>query len=146
MASKYEDFKRDLDTLFKISRDNEEKCRTEVRRVEDKVSSIDKDYIEINGTLKSLATNVKSFIENFDKHDESEMAKYDKINESINNLSSKIGNIEQLHDDVEELKVTQKKAIKYFWIGTGVISTLGALITAIVFILDFVSKIQKVGM
>lgn len=135
--SKYDDFKKDLDTLYKLTRENEDKCR-------DRISKIDKDYIEINVHLKNLAKNTSDFIESFEKHDKEEMDKYNKIESSINKMNEKLNKLSSLKEDVDSLKQTQRKAIKYFYIGSGILITLGALGSFIVYLLNVISKYQAI--
>lgn len=152
--SEYKNIKKELDTVFRLIRESETKFDKRINTESTKLNQVNLDVTEINANLKNLVDTTKKFIDNFEKHDENEMAKYDDIeatNKETNDRLSKLENAQksrtestnEMKDTIESMQKSQQKFYKYFYIGTGIISTIIGLGSLLMFILNLMSKIPE---
>lgn len=98
-----EEMRRDIRNCFKVCDTLDEKYDKRCRELQHDISDITTDLKLTISTVKSLASGLEKFSDNFDKHNEEEIKRYD------------------------EMKLQQSKFIRYFWIATGSVSTIIAL-------------------
>jgi uncharacterized membrane protein len=147
MASKYDDLKKDLDTLFQVQRELENKIEKKVDEGFKEIHTLGADVTIIKNNISTVVEKVASFVDTFEKHDANEMDKYNKIQEELTKLNTTSNEnntkIKEMEICQTKIKETQSKFIKIFWIGTGVVTTIVAMGSLILFILDLMSKIPK---
>ena len=134
--NKYKELKNEIDKLYALSRESDNKCNSLDKAIQEDLSNTEKNMAIMNSHFESVIKTLDKFMLSFEAHDKEEMAKYSKIEDELNTLKS-------LPGTVDKLIKTQAKFLKFFYIGTGVIITIGMLISAITFIADLYSKIPK---
>lgn len=98
-----EELRQDIRNCFKVCDTLDEKYDKRCRELQANISDLTTDLKLTISTVKSLASGLERFSDNFDKHNEEEIKRYD------------------------EMKLQQSKFIRYFWIATGSVSTIIAL-------------------
>lgn len=98
-----EELRQDIRNCFKVCDTLDEKYDKRCRELQANISDLTTDLKLTISTVKSLASGLEKFSDNFDKHNEEEIKRYD------------------------EMKLQQSKFIRYFWIATGSVSTIIAL-------------------
>lgn len=98
-----EELRQDIRNCFKVCDTLDEKYDKRCRELQANISDLTTDLKLTISTVKSLASGMEKFSDNFDKHNEEEIKRYD------------------------EMKLQQSKFIRYFWIATGSVSTIIAL-------------------
>jgi DNA repair exonuclease SbcCD ATPase subunit len=137
-------------------RDTENKLDKKINYQESQIHSANSNFIELNSTVKSLAGSLRTFIASFEKHDENEMEKYDKIEETNRKIRKEIQeyknsvdvvikeSIDQLkREEIKPLKETQRKAFKIFYVGSGVVMALGGIGGLIMWIVNLYSRLPE---
>jgi len=128
--------KKEINTLFRLLRDLEEK--TNANTLENNT---------LNSSMQTLIKSVDSFLHKFEEHDENEMAKYSAIEQTNIKIDNRLAILENDRKDEklarEEMQKNQDKFFKIMYIGTGVFISFSIIGGLIMFILDLLSKIPK---
>lgn len=98
-----EELRQDIRSCFKVCNELDEKYDKRCRELQADISDLTTDLKLTISTVKSLASGLEKFSDNFDKHNEEEIKRY------------------------AEIKLQQSRFIRYFWIATGSVSTIIAL-------------------
>jgi len=146
MGSK--EVKADLDKLAKIFRESEAK-------VHDRINEADKDLSENNTNIKLVVQQVSAFMEMFKTHGKEETETYNKIEVAIIAMRDEIKSLEdkyvtkkEMNDVKEDIKVMSdaiRKGFKIFWIGSGVFLTIGVLGSLVLWIINLISQLNRIG-
>lgn len=148
MSTDLDTLKKDLDKLTDLMRKTDEDLYN-------KISSVTKDFSELNVSVKLVVNNLNSFIETFKRHDDNEMRKYGDILEMFKEVQKSAKEQEAKYVTKEEFSALQKltkengEAIKEGWKlfykvsgGLTVLIVFGGLI---MYILNLISKLQALG-
>lgn len=95
-----EELRQDIRNCFKVCDTLDDKYDKRCRELQHDISDLTTDLKLTISTVKSLASGLEKFSDNFDKHNEEEIKRYD------------------------EMKLQQSKFIKVFWIASGSLSTV----------------------
>lgn len=140
--------KNDLDKLADLMRKTDEDLYN-------KLTSVTKDFSDLNVSVKLVVNNLNQFIDTFKSHDENEMKKYGDILEMFKEVQKSAKEQEAKYVTKEEFSALQKltkengDAIKEGWKlfykvsgGLTVLIVFGGLI---MYILNLISKLQALG-
>ena len=113
-----EEMRQDIRSCFKVCDTLDEKYDRRCRELQHDISDITTDLKLTISTVKSLASGLEKFSDNFDKHNEEEIKRYD------------------------EMKLQQSKFIRYFWIATGSVSTIIALASLFAWLVNIIIDLK----
>jgi len=152
MADSIDNLKIDIDRLG----DNLRKSEKEIY---DKINSTNATVGDLNTSVKLVIEKLNSFIDTFKNHDTNEMQKYDDIivmfkslqtdlKQSEKSIDEKFASKQELQEINKKLKENSdaiKQGFKIFYIGTGIIITLSVVGGLIMWILNLINELQKLG-
>lgn len=133
---KHDDYKRDLDNLYKVTRDVETKLDKRTREIEQNHNSLLSDVKILNSGMSELVGQMGKLFNKFEVHDGEEMEKYTKIEKTQAKVEGELillrKNDESLSVEIKEVIKTQKgmkanqdKFFKIIYIGSGFILAFG---------------------
>ena len=148
MSTDLDTLKKDLDKLADLMRKTDDDLYN-------KLTTVTKDFSDLNVSVKLVVNNLNQFIDTFKNHDENEMKKYGDILEMFKEVQKSAKEQEAKYVTKEEFSALQKltkengDAIKEGWKlfykvsgGLTVLIVFGGLI---MYILNLISKLQAFG-
>lgn len=148
MSTDLDSLKRDMDKLADLMRKTDEDLYN-------KLSSVTKDFSELNVSVKLVVNNLSAFIETFKNHDDNEMKKYGDILEMFKEVQKSAKDQEAKYVTKDEFSALQKITIengdaikegwKLFYKVSGGLTVLIAFGGLIMYMLSLISKLQALG-
>lgn len=150
--SNIDNLKADIDKLGTV-------LRVAEKEIYERINTTDKNVNELNTASKLLLEKLSAFLETFEKHDSNEMQKYDdilkmfeKTQKQKRKLEKTFGSKYATKRDIEEINIKlnennegMKKGFKIFYIGTGIFMAIVGAGGLIMWILNLISELQKLG-
>lgn len=147
-----ENLKQDINKLGNILRESE-------KGLNDRINNTDADVAKLNTSVLIMVDKLSTFIEAFKDHDRNEINKYDDILEMFKGSREEFKKLEEstsknyvtkeeLHEIKRALKENSdavKQGFKIFYIGTGVLLSLGTFGSLVMYILNLTSQLQSLG-
>lgn len=147
-----ENLKHDISKLGTVLRESE-------KELYDRINGTDKNVADLNTSVKLIVDKLGTFIETFKSHDTNEMQKYDNILAMFNQSREETKKLEEKLNDKyvtkEDMKEFEKKldensraikqGFKYFYMGAGVLITIGTIGSLLMWVLNLISKLQSLG-
>jgi uncharacterized coiled-coil DUF342 family protein len=136
-----------------------ETLRKSEKEIYEKINSTNATVGDLNTSVKLVIEKLNSFIDTFKNHDTNEMQKYDDIidmfkksQEEIKKLEDKISSkyitkdeMKNFETKLEDNSKAVKQGFKIFYIGTGILITFSVVGGLIMWILNLISELQKLG-
>ena len=147
-----DNLKIDIDRLGETLRKSE-------KEIYEKINNTNSTVGDLNTSVKLVIEKLNSFIDTFKNHDTNEMQKYDDIidmfkksQEEIKKLEDKISSkyinkdeMKNFETKLEDNSKAVKQGFKIFYIGTGILITFSVVGGLIMWILNLISELQKLG-
>lgn len=150
MGSKYEETRKDIDRLYKLSRESEEKLQERTLHFEKNLGFLSTDVKLLSNNMVDMVSQMSKLVSKFESHDEEEMEKYSKIKKTNSKVEQELKDLknndnifaeklETVTNNQNSMKKNQDKFFKIMYIGIGI----GMAFSAIAWILSFYSNYSK---
>ena len=145
--AKADNIKQDLDKLYDILREEQAKNVISFKEQDEIIHKTSSSVVLLNDKMSNLTHSLNDFIKTFKTHDEKEMEKYTEIEHSNREINTELVSQRKASKEQQEMLNTmqknQSKFYKVFYIGTGIVAGIGFIASAVMWILNILSKIPQ---